>query len=97
MRWGSFGGLDGRYEPLCTLKVTTFVQNHANRGGMASEAMFARHLPLVQPDDDCTSCSRCILEVVTGMLGVIWGLDGPYKPLCTLRVTTFAQNHANRG
>ena len=40
---------------------------------------FARHLLLVRPDDDCISCSRRILGVVTGALGVIWGLDAPYE------------------
>ena len=56
---------------------------------MTSEAIFARHLPLVQPDDDCTSCSRCILEVVTGPLGVIWGLDGPYEATVHLQSNDF--------
>ena len=42
---------------------------------------FARHLLLVRPDDDCISCSRRILGVVTGALGVIWGLDAPYEAI----------------
>ena len=41
--------------------------------------MFARHLVLGQPDDDCISCGWRILEVVTGALGVTGGLDAPYQ------------------
>ena len=41
--------------------------------------IFARHLVLGQPDDDSISCSWRILEVVTGALEVIWGLDAPYE------------------
>ena len=46
---------------------------------MTAEAVFARHLLLVGPNDDCIRCSRRILEVVTGALGVIWGLDDLYR------------------
>ena len=43
--------------------------------------IFARHLVLGQPDDDSISCSWRILEVVTGALEVIWGLDAPYEAI----------------
>ena len=41
---------------------------------MAARSTFARPLMLLEPRDDCTSCSRRTLEVVTDALGAIWGL-----------------------
>ena len=66
---------------------------HADRA-MTSEAIFARHLLLLRPDDDCISCSRRVLEVFSNALGVMWGLDASYEATVTLEVTVCAQNHA---
>ena len=66
-----------RMRPLCTVKVTVSRQITLIRGNDD----LARHLLLGQPDDDSVSCSWRILEIVTGVPGVIWGLDAPYEAI----------------
>ena len=56
--------------PLCTRKVTVFALNHA----FSPRPMLSRSLLLLPADDDCTGCSRRLLEDVPDALGVAWGL-----------------------
>ena len=65
-----------RMRPLCNVKVTVYAQITLIRGNDD----LARHL-LGQPDDDSVSCSWRILEIVTGVPGVIWGLDALYEAI----------------
>ena len=66
---GVIWGLDALYEAIVHPMSDGFRAKSRLYGQMTD---FARHLLLVRPDDDCVSCSRRILGVVTGALGVIW-------------------------